>query len=186
MEMNVSALLLIDIQMAFAHRDQTGAARSCPEAEQNIATLLAHFREKVLPVFHIWHHSLESGSPFCADLPGAEVQPFVQPVAGETVITKHVNSAFIGTDLEAQLRQRGITRLVITGATANHCTETTTRMAGNLGFDATYVTDGVWAYGQTGPDGVAHSADAVHSMTIANLDGEFATVMSADDVLALL
>ncbi|MCP5086519.1 MAG: cysteine hydrolase [Rhodobacteraceae bacterium] len=180
---NDTALLLIDIQMAFAHRDQADAARSCPEAEQNIATLLTAFREKDLPVFHIWHNSTESSSPFRPGEPGNPVQTFAAPEPGEIVITKQVNSAFIGTDLEEQLRERGITRLIITGATANHCTETTTRTAGNLGFDAIYVSDGVWAYGQRGPDGVVHSPQAVHSMTLANLDGEFARVMTAEEVL---
>ncbi|MCP5075191.1 MAG: isochorismatase family protein [Rhodobacteraceae bacterium] len=172
--------------MAFAHRDQAGATRSCPEAERNIATLIEHFRAKNLPIFHIWHNSTEPGSPFRPGTPGNMVQPFSAPVAGETVITKQVNSAFIGTDLEDRLRSAGISRLIITGATANHCTETTTRMAGNLGFDAIYVADGVWAYGQTGPDGVEHSPEAVHSMTIANLDGEFATVMTAEEVVGLI
>ena len=52
------------------------------------------------------------------------------------VIVKRVNSAFIGTDLEGRLRAAGIETVVICGATTNHCVETTTRMAGNLGFDA--------------------------------------------------
>ena len=181
-----AALLLIDLQMAFAHRDATGANRSCPEAEDNIAKLLAAFRGRKLPVIHIHHHSLEEGSPFRADLPGADAQPFVAPLDEETVITKHVNSGFIGTNLEAVLRSRDITTPIMVGATANHCVETTTRMAGNLGFNTIYVSDGVWAYDATGPDGKLHTAEDIHSMSLSNLDGEFARVLPCAEVLKLL
>lgn len=43
--------------------------------------------------------------------------------------------------------------------------------------------DAVWAYDATGPDGVHHTADEVLSMSLCNLDGEFATVVSTDDVI---
>lgn len=176
------ALLVIDVQMAFKHRDESGADRTTPDAETNIAELLSMFRERQWPLFHIHHHSTEAESPFRPELAGAKVQPFAEPLASETVYVKHVNSAFIGTGLEQDLRDKGIEQLVVCGATANHCVETTTRMAGNLGFEVFYVRDAVWAYGNTGPDGKVHSADDVLSMTLSNLQGEFAQVVSAAQV----
>lgn len=181
-----TALLIIDVQMAFVHRDAAGGARTTPQAENNIARLLAAFRAGGNRVIHVHHHSHQPGSPFAAGLPGAEVQEFVAPRQGETVYIKHVNSAFIGTSLEADLRNAGIAHLIICGATANHCVETTTRMAGNLGFNACFVSDAVWAYEQTGPDGRSHRAEDVLSMTLANMQDEFATVVSTDTVLAAL
>jgi nicotinamidase-related amidase len=178
-----TALLVIDVQMDFVHRDASGAARSCPEAEQNIGVLLSAFRGQDKPVIHIHHHSLQRASAFRAGQPGCEVQPFVQPIAGEGVVIKHVNSAFIGTTLEADLHAAGVERLVICGATANHCTETTARMAGNLGFDVLYASDAVWAYGAVGPDGVEHTPEQVHSMTLANLHGEFGHVVTTAEIL---
>ncbi|MGB0505863.1 MAG: isochorismatase family protein [Pikeienuella sp.] len=180
------ALLLIDIQMAFVEREKGGAVRSMPSAEENIACILAHFRENDGRVIHIHHHSKEPGSAFRADLPGAVVQPFVVPRDGEAVYVKHVNSGFIGTSLEADLRANGVDRLIMCGATANHCVETTTRMAGNLGFDVFYLSDGVWAYSATGPDGREHHADDVHSNTLCSLDGEFATVVTVDEMIGQL
>jgi nicotinamidase-related amidase len=181
-----AALLVIDVQMAFVHRDATGATRSCPEASQNIGMLLSAFRASGETVIHIHHHSLEEGSPFQPDQPGNAVQPFAQPVDGETTYIKHVNSGFIGTALEADLRAAGINRLVLCGGVANHCVETTARMAGNLGFDTIYVSDAVWAYGSVGPDGMEHSPEQVHSMSLANLDGEFATVLPIAKVLDIM
>lgn len=181
-----TALLIIDVQMEFARRAQNNVPRSNPQGEANIAKLLSAFRDLGGKICHIHHHSTEEGSPFTAGLPGAEVQEFVAPKAGEAVYIKHVNSGFIGTSLEADLREQGINHLVMCGATANHCVETTTRMAGNLGFDTYYISDGVWAYAQTGPDGKAHTPEEVHSMTLSNMHGEFATVVSAQEVLAML
>ncbi|MEH6361104.1 MAG: isochorismatase family protein, partial [Amylibacter sp.] len=105
------------------------------------------------------------------------------PVDDEAVVIKRVNSGFIGTNLEADLREVGITRLVMCGGVANFCVETTARMAGNLGFDVLYASDATWAYGATGPDGVEHSPDEVHSMSLCNLDGEFARVLPTVDIL---
>jgi len=186
LDLSKTALLVIDVQMAFVHRDEKNEPRSAPEAEENIARLLSVFRQGNLKIIHIHHHSRVEGSPFIAGLPGAVVQEFVKPGQGEAVYIKHVNSSFIGTTLERDLREQGIEHLIMCGATANHCVETTTRMAGNLGFDTYYVGDGVWAYGEVGPDGKIHTADEVHSMTLSNMHGEFATVVKTQEILAKL
>ena len=178
-----TALLVIDVQMAFVHDDAAGAERSCRQAEGNIEALLKAFRERGDKVIHIHHHGSDADDPFNANAPGAVVQPFAAPAEGEAVVIKHVASGFVGTSLEDDLRSDGVERLVVCGATANHCAESTTRSAGNLGFDTIYISDAVWAYGATGPDGVAHDAEQIHSVTLANLHGEFATVMPTLDVL---
>ena len=183
LDLTTAALVIIDVQMEFAFRSDAGVPRTTPAAEANIARLLEAFRQASGRINHVHHHSHEAGSPFTAGQPGAEVQPFVQPLAGEAAYIKNVNSAFIGTSLEADLRRDGIKQLIVCGGTANHCVETTTRMAGNLGFDVLYVADGVWAYGNTGPDGRTHTPQDVLSATLSNLHGEFASVVKTDDVL---
>ena len=179
-----TALLVIDVQMAFVHDDEAGAERSCPQASGNIALLLETFRKNGDPVIHIHHHGEDPADPFHADAPGAAVQPFAAPVEGEEIMIKNVASAFVGTSLNDHLRTRGIEQLVICGATANHCAESTARSAGNLGYDTRYVSDAVWAYSATGPDGVEHAADDLHSVTLCNLHGEFATVVPTRELLA--
>ena len=182
--MENTALLIIDVQEAFNERIALGHRRNNPTAEANIARLLHSFRQARLPVIHIHHASTDPSSLFNPDKPGFAVQTFAQPMAGEKTIVKKVNSAFIGTPLEADLRQQAITRLVITGATSNHCVETTTRMAGNLGFNPQVVRDAIWAFDQTGVDGERLLAEDIHQMTLANLTGEFASITDTPSVLA--
>ena len=178
-----TALLVVDVQMALADEDAAGAERSCPEAERNIATLLEAFRTSGSLVVHVHHHGTDPNDPFHPSAPGSAVQPVAKPAEGEPVVIKTGSSGFVGTALEDILRETGIERVVLCGATANHCVESTTRNAADLGFQPVYVGDAVWTYGLTGPDGTSHSASTIHSVSMATLDGEIATVMRAQDVL---
>ena len=137
-------------------------------------------------ICHIHHHSHEPGSPFAAGLPGNAVQGFAAPLAGEAVYFKHVSGGFIGTALESDLRRAGNEYVLLRGAEANSCVETTARMAGNLDFAMLFAGDAVWAYGAIGPDGRSHTPDEVLSMTLCNMQGEFGSVVSTDEALALL
>jgi nicotinamidase-related amidase len=132
------------------------------------------------------HDSREAASPLKFSLPTGAQKPGFEPVAGEIVVEKDVNSGFIGTDLEVQLRRAGISRLVIVGFFTNFCVETTTRMAGNLGFDTYLVEDCCSASNRVGPDGTDRDPELVHAMTVANLHGEFCTAISCVDALGLV
>ena len=181
-----TTLIVIDAQQGFAEQDAAGHGRNNPDALNRIAELLAAFRRHGLPILHIRHASTEPDSVFRPERSGFQVIAGARELPGEPVIVKNVNSAFIGTDLEARLRQAGHGRLVICGATTNHCVETSTRMAGNLGFDASLVRDATWTYDRTGPDGDFHSAADIQAMTLSNLSGEFATIVTTAEVVASL
>lgn len=179
-----AALLVIDVQSGLD--DPVWGKRNNPDAEANIARLLDAWRRTGRPLFHIKHDSVNPHSPLHPDFPGNEIKNVVRPQENEPLIRKSVNSAFIGTDLEERLRNAGVQTLVLTGLTTNQCVETTARMAGNLGFDTHFVADATAAFERTGPDGQYHTADEVYSMTLANLNGEFATIVATDDVLEQL
>lgn len=181
-----TALLVIDVQKAFEEIAAAGVQRNNPEAERRIADLLAGFRAAGAAVIHIRHASLEPGSRFGSERSGFAVSDIALEQPGEPVLVKNVNSSFIGTDLEERLRSAGLSTLVIVGATTNHCVETTTRMAGNLGFDARLVRDATWTFERAGPDADHHSAEAIHAMSLANLSGEFAEIVTTEAVLEAL
>jgi nicotinamidase-related amidase len=181
-----TALLVIDAQRGMAEREAAGERRNEPGAETRIASLLAAFRATGAAVIHVRHDSVEPNSRLRPGLSGHAVLDEAREVAGEPVLHKQANSAFIGTDLEARLRGDGRTTLVICGAVTNHCVETTTRMAGNLGFEALLVRDACWTFDGTGPDGEHHSAEAIQAMTLFNIDGEFGRVVRTAEIVAAL
>lgn len=178
-----TALIVVDVQKAFDERDATGAPRNNPDAIARIAELLAAFRAKGAMVVHVRHASLNPRSRFRPEMPGFAVKDEAREQPGELVLVKRANAAFIGTDLEARLRDKGIGHVVVVGAMTNHCVETTARMAGNLGFDTNLVRDATWTYDLEGLDGARFPAEQVHAMTLANLKGEFAEIVTASDVL---
>jgi nicotinamidase-related amidase len=181
---SLTALIVVDVQRAFDEWEAAGRRRNNPQALARIADLLGAFRDRGAPIFHIRHQGTRPNSSFLPDGSGYPVKDEAREIEDEPVIVKRVNSAFIGTDLEARLRAAGIETLVICGATTNHCVETTTRMAGNLGFDTRLVRDATWTFDRVGPDGDVHSAEEIHAMTLANLNGEFARIVLAAEAIA--
>jgi nicotinamidase-related amidase len=179
-----AALIVIDVQQAF--EDPGWGQRNNPQAEENIGALLAAWRGAGRPLFHIQHRSKRPDSLFHPDAPGFRVKPQAAPLAGEPVLFKSVNSAFIGTGLEQRLRDAGIGTLVICGITTDHCVSTTTRMAENLGFQAFIVSDATATFERVGPDGRHYTAQQMHDTALASLHREFATVVDSADVLGAL
>jgi nicotinamidase-related amidase len=176
-----AALIVVDVQQAFL--DPRWGQRNNPDAESNIARLLAAWRNADRPIRHVVHDSTEPDSLLRPGLPGNAIQPAASPKTGEPVYRKHVNSAFIGTSLEKDLRQDGIDTLVIVGLTTNHCISTTARMAGNLGFKTYVVSDATATYDRPALDGTMRSAAAVHSAALSDLHQEFATVVDTEEIV---
>lgn len=172
------ALLLVDIQKGFNNIDYWGGERNNPDAEVKAGELLSTWRKYQLPVFHIQHCSVNPASPLHAANAGNAFNELVTPLTCETVIKKNVNSAFIGTDLQAKLDGDNITTLVIAGLTTDHCISTTTRMAGNLGYSTFLVADATATFNKKGIDGRNYPAALMHETALASLNEEFATIVT--------
>lgn len=175
-----TALLLIDVQNHFD--DPALGRRNNPDAEENMAKLLHKWRELNRPILHVQHIS----NPSLPHHPGRDIKDIVAPLPDEPVIIKNVNSAFIGTNLEAYLREFSIESLVIVGLTTEHCVSTTTRMARNLGFYPFVVSDATATFDRISFDGNLHKAEDVHHMNLVSLHEEFATVTDTESILKLL
>lgn len=109
--------------------------------------------------------------------------PEVAPAAGEPVVVKLGSSGFIGTGLEALLRDAGVHSLVIVGGEANMCVESTARMAGNPGFATTVVADALVNFQRTLRDGRVVPLETVLEMSLANLTS-FARIVSRAELLS--
>ena len=179
-----SALVLIDWQKSFRLDLSFWGPRNNPLAQQRAEELTAAWRASGRPVYIVKHNSLEPKSPLRLDQPGNALEAFAEPRSGEKLYQKTVNSGFIGTDLEADLKAAGIRKLVISGVTTAHCVSTTTRMAANLGFDVTLVEDACYTFATKKQSGERISAEIMHDTQIAALNQEFATITTAASLLA--
>lgn len=184
-----TALLVIDAQMGVNLHDHWGGScghRNNPQSEQRIAELLAAWRDARRPVFFTLHNSREDSSPLKLSLDGGRSLPGLEPRPGEMTVVKDVNSGFTGTNLELDLRRRGVSRLVVAGYFTNMCVETTVRAAGNLGYDTYLAHDACAAGNRAGLNGQMFDAEQVHAMSVANLHGEFCTAILSCEAIALL
>lgn len=179
-----ATLLVIDVQQGFL--DESWGPRNNPDAEENIARLIAAWRRNGRFVRHIHHASQSSAGTFFRGTTGHHPKLEAMPVPGEPVHVKEVNSGFIGTSLEKDLRNAGVDTLVVVGLTTNHCVSTTVRMAGNLGFVVYLVEDATATFDRVGLDGRIRFAADVHAAALSDLSEEFATIISTDDTLRAL
>ena len=180
------ALVLIDIQKGFSDIPYWGGGRNNPDAETKASELLKLWRKEGLPIYHIKHCSTTPASPLRPTHPGNEFLDIVKPMPGEPVVEKNVNSAFIGTDLKDQLDRAHIKKLVIVGLTTDHCISTTTRMAGNLGYETYLVADATATFNKKGFDGKIYPAEVIHETALASLNEEFATVVTMDVIKKMI
>ena len=177
----LTALIIIDMQKGMQSPDLP--PRNNPDAENNIARLHAAWREAGQPVVSVRHISRSPSSVFAPGQQGVEFQARFIPLAHEHVVEKNVPDAFVNTGLERWLHARGIRRLAIAGVSTNNSVEATARTAGNLGFETVVVADACFTFDKRDFGGTLHSAEEVHRMALANLDGEYATVRMTDELL---
>lgn len=180
------ALILIDIQKGLDDIAYWGGERNNPDAEDRMGELLRLWRQQGWPLFHVRHDSTNPSSRLVPGQVGNEFKDVVSPLDGEPVIPKNVNSAFIGTDLRERLDRRGIRRVVLVGLTTDHCVSTTARMAGNLGYETVVISDATATFAKTGVDGQAFPAQLIHDTALASLNGEFATVLTTEQLRDIL
>ena len=180
------ALVLIDLQCAIDHPSWTKhGPRNNPEAEQNIARLLSAWRQAGRTVIHIRHDSTEPESTFRPGQPGHDFKPEATPLPGELVIPKQTNSAFIGTPLAETLHNLGVRRVCFAGVITNNSVEATVRMSGNLGFETYLIEDACFTFARPDYTGTLHIAEEVHAMSLANLSGEYATIVTTAQAISL-
>ncbi len=180
------ALILIDVlyvQKGFLDENYWGGNRNNKNAEEICGKILNKRRELKLPIFHIRHSFRNPNSKLHQSNIGFEFNDNVLPQNDEIIITKNVNSAFIGTDLKEKIDNLKIETLAIVGMITNHCVSTTTRMSGNYGYETYLISDATATFDRIGINGEKYEAELIHLITLANLNEEFATVWNSEKPL---
>ena len=137
-------------------------ARVVTSAETDAPNLKALYRRKGYP---------DEAVGVCrAGAPGADYYR-VAPQPGDIEIEKPLFSSFVGTDLEAQLRARGVDTLVMVGLTTDCCVDCTARDAFHRGFHVFVAEDACSAYG-----------DELHKAALTGLEKNVALLTTTDDV----
>lgn len=188
-----TALLCVDIQVGLNVQDTDyyGRARSNPAFEHNIASLLAAARSyneskatQPITIIHVTHRSSDPNSPLFPGKASAAIQPCAAALEGELHFTKTANSAFVGTDLEATLREQGTRQLFIVGIATDHCVSTSTRMAADL--EVLGQREGVWLVEDCTACFDIHGsfdAETVQKVNVESLKGEFCDVCGWETVV---
>nr|WP_303048859.1 isochorismatase family protein [Phaeobacter sp. HF9A] len=172
--------MIIDMQMEMQHRILKGQDCVNPDAGARIATLAAQFRHNGWPVLHIRHRDDDPSSPLHRDAAGFAPHPCDTALPHEPVFEKQASSGFASTDLAAWLTAQGISDLVVTGAVAGFCVNSTVRAGADLGFNMTVVRDAVLGFALPAAN---LSAQVIFDVTMAHLAADFATLVESKALL---
>ena len=161
----------------------------------NMRKIIAAIRAAGVQIFVLPHHRSQEGEfdhwqhmtpfqkqgvplqAFGKDTWGGEFNPEFGPKQGDVVVKEHwAQSGFANTDLELQLNQRGIRKIILVGVIANSCIESTGRYGSELGYHVTLVTDACAAFSPAG----MHVAHAINGPTFAH------AILKTDELLAQL
>jgi nicotinamidase-related amidase len=176
-----AVLLPIDMQRAFD--DPPWPGRWNGMVDDNGLALIERWREAGRPIIHVRHDSVVEGSSLAPGNDGNRFRPGFEPKAGEPVVSKSVNSAFIGTDLDLRLRRLGARHVVAFGISTDMCVSTTVRTGSNMGWDMLLTDDACDCFELPDGKGGKISAEAVQAAHVATLAFEFCRVLSTSELL---
>ncbi|WP_394119940.1 cysteine hydrolase family protein [Planococcus donghaensis] len=180
-----TALIIVDIQKDYFPNGKMELSN--PEgAAANAAKVLEWFRKNHKEnIFHVQHIASNPAMGFfLPDTEGAEIHGAVQPLEQESIIVKQFANSFLHTKLEIQLKEKGITKLVVVGMMTHMCIDATVRAAVDLGYETTLIEDACATRELTYQDNVV-SAEQVHYAFVGALQGMYAEVTSTEDFLQL-
>ena len=176
-----TALIVIDVQESFV-RNPAWAHVSNPEIVGTVSRLVDGARAAGSAVCWVWHAEPGSDSVFDPELGLVRPMEGLDVRAGDPQFTKTSRNAFTTTNLAQTLTRDGVDRLVIAGIQTEQCCETTTRLAADLGYSVTVVTEATATFPVVRPDtGDVLAADAVIQRTEFALAGRFARIATVED-----
>ena len=188
------ALVVIDVQESFRRRP-TWQVVSNPDIAADVQRLVDAARAAGDLVVWVLHSEPGTGGVFDPAQGQVRLMDGLVPLDGEPILTKTSRNAFTTTNLAQLLTERGIRHLIVCGIQTEQCCETTARVANDLGYEVTFVTDATATFpiphrdapaGRSVADLVADprtlTADDVIARTEYALAGRFATIRSVAEL----
>jgi nicotinamidase-related amidase len=187
-DLNKTALVVIDMQKGIAALNRKLEPNTVSQVIANVTKLVQKFRETEMPVFLVHVASIDgkdtlhpltdqqaqwSSSQRPADW--TEFVDEIKPTNKDVVITKRQWGAFYGTELDLQLRRRGIDAIVLCGISTNIGVETTARDAYQRGYNQVFATDAM-----------AASTKGEHETTLTYIFPRIGLLRTTDQILAAI
>jgi len=179
--MTATVLLVIDAQQSFYHRGYLETSET-PAFEQKLNQLIAGCTARNISVVDVFH--VEQDGPFSLASGLVKRLPFLRHQAAATV-RKNVHNALTDSGLDAWLRERQVKNLIISGIRTEQCCETTARVASDLGYNVTYVTEATLTFPIT-HHGITLSIADLRHRTESVLVNRFATVATVAETFQML
>jgi nicotinamidase-related amidase len=167
-----TALLVIDVQESFRQR-QLWQTASNPDIVADVARLVDAARRRDEFVIWVLHGEPGSGGDFDPANGLVRLMDGLVPRADEPVLTKSAHNAFTTTNLQQRLVSAGIGHVVVCGIRTEQCVETTARLASDLGYEVTFVTEATVTF-------PAPHRDAPEDLSVAELLADPRTLPVAD------
>lgn len=175
-KLSESALIMIDCQNTY--REGIMKLEGVEEALEEAKTLLEKARAEGIPVFHIRHDSGQ-GSPYDVNAPIGAIADIVAPKDGEPVITKNFPNSFVQTDLDEQLKAKGVRNIILAGFMTHMCVNSTAHGGFNLGYSPTVVASATATRPLESANGKVLSAREVHDGALASTRDLYAAVVDS-------
>lgn len=178
-----TALIIVDIQKDYFPGGKMELSNPA-HAAANAAKVLEWFRENHNDhIFHVQHIAADPALGFfLPDTEGTEHHETVQPLKDEKIIVKNFPNSFLHTELESQLKEKEVTKVVVAGMMTHMCIDATVRAAVDLGYKTTLIEDACASKELTYQNKTT-PADQVHLSFVGALQGMYAEVISTEDFL---
>jgi nicotinamidase-related amidase len=167
---------MIDCQNTY--REGTMKLEGVEEALKEAHELLEKARAQGIPVFHI-RHDAGPGSPYDVNDHIGAIADIVAPKNDEPLITKNFPNSFVQTDLDEQLKAKGVKNIILAGFMTHMCVNSTAHGGFNLGYSPTVVASATASRALEGANGKVLSAEEVHQGALASTRDLYAAVVDS-------
>lgn len=183
-----TALIVVDIQNEYYAGKDFRGQMVIPDGDKvlkNSQKLVSYAHQKGMPVYFVRHIAPKDSPLFAEGSIYAKFHQDLQPSARDAIITKATPSSFVGTDLDAQLKKKGIKKVIVIGLMTHMCISSTARDAVPLGYNAIIPEDATATRDLDDGQGGVVDHKALQRAALAGVADVFAEIMTTKDVMAL-